>query len=74
MLFHTRYGTKVTIPSKPIARDCIEYHIVDAKNEITNLLFEQEEISATHEPETQVDRIFDTLLEEWVVGNDNFIE
>ena len=74
MLFHTRYGTKVTILSEPIARDCIEYHVVDTKNEVTALLFDQEEISTTHEPKTQVDRIPNTLLDDWAVENNNFTE
>ena len=74
MLFCTRYGTKVTIPFEPIARDCIENHIINAKNEVTTLLFDQEEVSTTHELETQVDRIHDTLLDEWATENADIIE
>ena len=74
MLFHIRYDTKVTITSKPIARDCIKYHIIDAKNKVRALLFDQEEISATHDPETQVDKIPNTLLDEQTTENVNIIE
>ena len=52
MLFYTRYGTKVTIPSEPIARDCIEHHVVNTENDVTTILFDQEEIPSAHEPET----------------------
>ena len=65
MLFFTRYGTKVTIPSEPIAQDCIEHHVVNTENGVVAILFDQEEISAAHEPETQVDMIPDMLLDEW---------
>ena len=74
MLFCARYGTKVTIRFEPIERDCIEHHIVNAKNEVTTILFDQEEVSATHEPKTQVDKIPDTLLDEWAAENDDITE
>ena len=74
MLFHTRYGTKVIIPSEPIAQYCIEHHVVNTENGVAAVLFDQEEISVAHEPETQVDMIPDMLLDEWVAKNANIIE
>ena len=74
MVVRTRYGTKVTIPYKPRARGCIEYHVIDTKNKVTTLLFDQEEIYVAYEPETQVDRIPNTLLDKWATKNVNIIE
>ena len=64
MLFRTRYGTKVTIKSKLLARNHIKPYVPSIVN--ANLLaFDEEEHDIAVETRTQLDSIADILLDEW---------
>ena len=69
MLCRTRYGTKVTIPSEPIAKECLELNIAAIENNTAAVLFDQEEVDVVCESETPIDTIPDVLLDEWAIEN-----
>ncbi|KAH9299889.1 hypothetical protein KI387_044112 [Taxus chinensis] len=64
MLFRTRYGTKATIRSEPIANFHIEPYTLSQIN--TNCsTFDQEDYLSTDETDTKVGSIPDLTLDEW---------
>ena len=66
MLFRTRYGTKVTIKSKLLAKDHIEPYVPSALNE--NLVsFDKEDYDSDFEDKNRVDDIPNILLDEQVI-------
>ncbi|KAH9306060.1 hypothetical protein KI387_010464, partial [Taxus chinensis] len=64
MLFRTRYGTKVTIRSEPIANFHIEPHTPRQINANCSA-FDQEDYPNTDEADTKVGSILDLTLDEW---------
>lgn len=55
MLFRTRYGTKVTIKSEPVAKNHIEPYnlsVVNATTVVNCALFDQEDITTANETTT----------------------
>ena len=64
MLFRTRYGTKVTIQSEPIAKNHIEPYSPSPIN--ANLMINELEDNGV-ESQTPIEGIPDILLDEWVV-------
>ncbi|KAH9294238.1 hypothetical protein KI387_040557, partial [Taxus chinensis] len=64
MLFRTRYGTKVTIRSEPIANFHIEPHTPSQINANCSA-FDQEDYPGTDEADTKVGSIPDLTLDEW---------
>ncbi|KAH9311632.1 hypothetical protein KI387_026667, partial [Taxus chinensis] len=64
MLFRTRYGTKVTIRSEPIANFHIEPHTSSQIN-ANYSAFDQEDYLNTDEADTKFGSIPDLTLDEW---------
>lgn len=66
ILFRTRYGTRVTIRSKSLAKDHIEPYMSSIVN-INTFISQEDELAATHE--LQSESVPEMLSNEWETQN-----
>ena len=63
MLFHTRYGTKVTIKSEPLVAHYIEPYVSNTIN-VNCPIFDDNDFQTIGEVDTKIENIPDILLDE----------